>query len=175
MWHLTKNKVERWMDSVLHIHDTPQRSAAAFALGVAIGFSPFVGFHTLIGLALAFFLNLNRVAVLGGTWVNLPWFMGPYYAATTALGTWFTGTRMPPSFLAQLEASLRLPGWRDRMDALGHLFRPLLLPYMLGSLLVCVPIGFVTYRLTLAFVLARKRHHEHRPKPGVGTGSSRQA
>ena len=65
----------------------PARTAAAFGVGVAVGFSPFVGLHTLIGLVLAFVFNLNRVAVLAGLWVNLPWFMGPYYAATTAFGS----------------------------------------------------------------------------------------
>ena len=160
MYHLTKRKIEQWMESLLHIHDTPERTAAAFSLGVAIGFSPFVGLHTLIGLALAFFFNLNRVAVLAGLWVNLPWFMGPYYAAATALGTWLTGATMPPQFLAQLEGIWALPAWRDRMSALGHLLRPLLIPYTLGSLLGAVPMGLLAYRPTLAFLLARKRHRE---------------
>ena len=161
MWHLTKHTVEHWMESLLHIHDTPERTAAAFALGVGIGFSPFVGLHTLMALALAFFFNLNRVAVLAGCWLNLPWFMGPYYAATTALGAWLTSTPMPPQFVTQLEGIWNLPDWRDRLPALGHLLRPLLLPYTLGSILAAVPIGLVTYRVTLAFLLARKRHHKH--------------
>jgi uncharacterized protein (DUF2062 family) len=161
MWHLTKRQLERWMESLLHIHDTPARTAAAFAVGVAVGFSPFVGLHMVIGLALAFMFNLNRVAVFAGLWVNLPWFMGPYYAATTALGGWITRTPMPPEFLSQLERIRSLEGWHARTTALIQLLRPLLVPYMLGSLLACVPIGVVTYRGTLAFLLARKRHHEH--------------
>jgi len=161
MWHLTKRQLERWMASLLHIHDTPERTAAAFAVGVAVGFSPFVGLHMVIGLALAFMFNLNRVAVFAGLWVNLPLFMGPYYAATTALGAWITGTPMPPQFLSQLEGIRGLNGWYARMKALIELLRPLLVPYMLGSLLACVPIGIVTYKGTLAFLRARKRHHEH--------------
>jgi uncharacterized protein (DUF2062 family) len=158
MWHFTKRRAARWMESLLHIHDTPERTAAAFALGVTIGFSPFVGLHSLIGLALAFLLNLNRVAVLAGCWVNLPWFMGPYYAAATAIGTWLTGTPMPPQLLTRLEAVWSLPGWRDRLVALGHLLRPLLLPYTLGSLLTALPLGLLTYRVALAFIHARRPH-----------------
>jgi len=153
------------MELLLHIHDTPERTAAAFALGVGIGFSPFVGLHTLIGLVLAFLFGLNRVAVFAGCWLNLPWFMGPYYAATTALGAWLTGTSMPPRFLTRLEAIWNLPAWHDRMSALGQLLRPLLLPFTLGSILAAVPIGLVTYRVTLALLQARRRHHEHL-KPG---------
>jgi uncharacterized protein (DUF2062 family) len=167
VWHLTKRTFERWLESLLHIHDTPERTAAAFGVGVAIGFSPFVGLHTLIGLVVAIVFNLNRVAVFAGLWVNLPWFMGPYYAATTALGCWITGTAMPPQFLSQLQAIWALAAWRDRMVAFGHLLRPLLLPYTLGALIGAVPIGFVTYRGTLAFIHARRRH---RPLPDGKAG-----
>jgi uncharacterized protein (DUF2062 family) len=146
------------MESLLHIHDTPKRTAAAFGLGVAIGFSPFLGLHSVIGLALAFVLDLNRVAVLAGLWLNLPWFMAPYYTAATALGAWLTGSRMPPHFLSQLEHTWDMPTWGSRMHAAGHLLRPLLLPYTLGSMLAAVPLGLVAYRSTLAFILARRRH-----------------
>ena len=58
--------MRRWLDQLLHAHDTPERTAAAFALGVFLGFSPLLGFHTGLGLILAFALKLNRVAVLLG-------------------------------------------------------------------------------------------------------------
>ena len=73
MIHLTRSLVRRWLDALLHVNDTPERTAAAFALGCFIGFSPFLGFHTLIAITLAFFLNLNRVAALLGVYSNLPW------------------------------------------------------------------------------------------------------
>jgi hypothetical protein len=59
MIHLTRSLVRRGLDALLHVNDTPERTAAAFALGCFIGFSPFLGFHTLIAITLAFFLNLN--------------------------------------------------------------------------------------------------------------------
>ena len=49
--------VRRWLDTLLHVDDTPERTAAAFALGVFFGFSPFLGFHTILGIAFAFLLN----------------------------------------------------------------------------------------------------------------------
>lgn len=62
---------------LLHTHDTPQRTAAAYAIGVFFGFSPFLGLHTVLGLCVAFALNLNRVAVLVGVYSNLPWILPP--------------------------------------------------------------------------------------------------
>src|SRR5207344_1718365 len=86
MIHLTRSLVRRWLDALLHIDDTPQRTAAAFALGVFFGFSPFLGFHTILGVVFAFLLNLNRVAVLLGVYSNLPWIIAPYYATVTLAG-----------------------------------------------------------------------------------------
>ena len=91
MIHLTRSLVRRWLNTLLHIQDTPERTAAAFALGVFLGFSPFLGFHTLLGIALGFLLNLNRVAVLLGVYSNLPWIVAPYYAfATMVVGAALT-------------------------------------------------------------------------------------
>src|SRR5205085_7640534 len=95
MIRFTKALGRRWLDALLHIEDSPERTAAAFALGVFFGFSPFLGFHTLLGILFAFLLNLNRVAVLVGVYANLPWFLAPYYAAATIVGTEITGRVAP--------------------------------------------------------------------------------
>src|SRR5258706_13982357 len=109
MYHFTKKAVLKWAEKLLHIHDSPERTAAAFAIGIGLGFSPFLGLHTVIGLLLAFTLNLNRVAMLIGIYLHLPWFMPAYYTATTAFGAWLLGTHLPPGFIHQVEVSLHLP------------------------------------------------------------------
>ena len=43
-------RVRAWLEQLLHTHDTPQRTAAAYALGVFLGFSPLLGLHTVLGL-----------------------------------------------------------------------------------------------------------------------------
>jgi uncharacterized protein (DUF2062 family) len=164
MYHFTKAMVRRWTEKLLHIHDSPERTAAAFALGICIGFSPFLGLHTVIGLLLAFTLNLNRVAILIGMYVHLPWFMGPYYAAVTAFGCWLTGTPMPPNFLPRLEGIWGLHTWSGRIDALGTLLHPLLVPYLLGGMIVCVLMGIAAYPVSLGFIRARRKHHPQPPE-----------
>ena len=77
MIHLTKALIRRWLDTLLHVADTPERTAAAFAMGVFFGFSPFLGFHTLLAIIVAFLFNLNRVAALLGVYSNLPWIIAP--------------------------------------------------------------------------------------------------
>lgn len=157
MIHLTKALVRRWLDALLHIEDTPQRTAAAFALGVFFGFSPFLGLHTILGVLFAFVLNLNRVAVLLGVYSNLPWIIGPYYVITTTAGTVLTRDRIPPGFDRQLASLFELSVfggefWRELVTIL----RPLLWPYTVGSLLGALVLAAIAYPLALAFVNRRR-------------------
>src|SRR6478672_7749744 len=108
MIHLTKTLVRRWLEALLHVHDTPERTAAAFALGVFLGFSPFLGLHTIIAVVLAFILDLNRVAVLLGVYSNLPWIMAGYYAFTTMVGAAILRAKLPPGLRDQLGALFEL-------------------------------------------------------------------
>ena len=53
MIHLTRRLVRRWLDTLLHIQDTPERTAAAFALGVYANLpwviAPYYAFATMAG------------------------------------------------------------------------------------------------------------------------------
>ena len=156
VWHLTKSAIRGWAERLLHIHDTPERTARAFAIGVAIGFSPLLGLHTALGLAVAFALNLNRVAVLLGLWVNLPWFIGPFYALATAMGAWILRTGMPPDFMEHLERIWQMPGMLNRLEALGEFLRPLLPAYLLGSSILAAILAVAAYFISLWFIRTRK-------------------
>jgi len=161
MIHLTRNLIRRWLDSLLHIDDTPERTAAAFALGVFFGFSPFLGFHTLLGILFAFLLNLNRVAVLLGIYSNLPWFLGPYYAIATMVGAQLTGHRIPRGFRTQLRSLFELSMFHgDFWHRLASVMRPLVLPYTVGSLIGAMLLAAAAYHLALAFVRSRRRLHD---------------
>ena len=161
MIHLTRALVRRWLDALLHIEDTPERTAAAFALGVFFGFSPFLGFHTILGIVFAFLFNLNRVAVLLGVYSNLPWIIAPYYAFVTMAGARVMHDRIPPGFRGRLGTLFELSVfggdfWRE----LAVVFKPLLWPYTVGSLAGAIVLGLLAYPLALAFVNSRRRLHD---------------
>lgn len=169
MIHLTRSLVRRWMDALLHIDDSPERTAAAFALGVFFGFSPFLGFHTLLGILFAFLLNLNRVAVLIGVYTNLPWFLAPYYAAATIVGKELTGHVAPlESIESRLRAVFRLSLiHREFWSQLVVVIKPLLVPFAVGSTLCALLLSAGAYHLALAFIASRRRIHDlmHHHKP----------
>lgn len=159
MIHLTRAALRRWMEALLHIDDTPKRTAAAYALGVFFGFSPFLGLHTVLALGFAFVFGLNRVAVLLGVYSNLPWVIAPWYAGVTAAGAGVLNTKLPPGFQERLRQlfELSLFGgefWRE----VFHLLRPWFWPYMLGSTVGALVLAAVAYELALGFVIARRRH-----------------
>ncbi len=165
MIHLTKGLIRRWLNTLLHVADTPERTAAAFALGVFFGFSPFLGFHTLLGIAFAFLLNYNRVAVLLGVYSNLPWVIAPYYAfCTMVVGAPLTGHRIPPGFRQQVADLFELSIYQgDFWHQVAVILRPFFWPYMLGSLLGALVLSGLAYPLALAFVRSRRqlRHLIH--------------
>src|SRR5690349_25175034 len=107
-------RVRVWLEQLLHTHDTPQRTAAAYALGVFLGFSPLLGLHTILGLILAFALRLNRVAVLLGVYSNLPWILVPYYTLATWLGATLLRTDVPDGAVEALLEALKNLSWTDR-------------------------------------------------------------
>jgi uncharacterized protein len=149
-------RVRRWLDQLLHTHDTPQRTAAAYALGLFFGFSPFLGLHTVLGLACAFALNLNRVAVLLGVYSNLPWILPAYYTLATILGAAILRVEVPPGVLSELSSAVAAGSWREFLR-IAETLTPLAWSYCLGSTIGAAVLAAIGYRLALTMVLAHHR------------------
>jgi len=162
MIHATKAQIRKWLEALLHIHDSPHRTASAFALGVLIGFSPLLGLHTVLALGLAFLLRLNRVAVLLGAYANLPWIMAQYYALMTAVGAWALGTELPPGFYHSLRALTNLSVFGSEFwQRLASLLAPLLWPYIVGSTAGAAILAAVSYPVARTFVETGRRYVAH--------------
>jgi uncharacterized protein (DUF2062 family) len=156
-------RVRRWLEQLLHTHDTPQRTAAAFALGVFFGFSPFLGLHTLLGLAFAFLFNLNRVAVVLGVYSNLPWILPAYYTLATVAGAAILRADVPPGVIEDLTVAVTAASWTEFRRVAGTL-APLVWAYVLGSTIGALALAAIAYRLALSSILAHRRHkalHHH--------------
>jgi uncharacterized protein len=147
----------RWLDQLLHTHDTPTRTALAYALGVFFGFSPFLGLHTILGLVVAFAFNLNRVAVLLGVYSNLPWILPAYYTLATMLGAAVLGVDVPPGLLKDFREALTDASWGE-FRSLAKTLTPMLWAYALGSLIGAIAIAAVAYRASLTMIVAHRRH-----------------
>jgi uncharacterized protein len=159
-------RVRRWLDQLLHTHDTPQRTAAAYALGVFFGFSPVLGLHTLLGLVFAFALDLNRVAVLLGIYSNLPWILPAYYSIATVVGAKILGVPIRPRLLKELSDAVAAFSWTDTR-ALLHALTPMAWAYVLGSTIGAVILAVIAYRVSLGVIIAHRKRLAllHQSKP----------
>jgi uncharacterized protein len=146
---------------LLKIEDTSERTAMAYSVGVFLGFSPFLGFHTLMGVAVAFLFRLNRVAVLLGVWSNTPWWIVPYYIAATGLGLWMTGLRIDRGVvmrtfqLARDQGILGSDFWEHLMSQGG-----LALSFTIGSSILAVLLALVAYPLSLRWIKFYRSHRK---------------
>jgi uncharacterized protein (DUF2062 family) len=159
MIRVTRDALRRGLDTLLHTHDTPRRTAAAFALGVFWGFSPPLGLHTILGLACAFALSLNRVATLLGIYSNLPWLLVPYYMLATVVGAAIIGAELAPGLLTEFRDLLEhfsLSQARQLADRLA----PLFWSYLVGSTVGAIMLATVAYQASLAFIIAHRRRRE---------------
>ncbi|MDI6762001.1 MAG: DUF2062 domain-containing protein [Thermodesulfobacteriota bacterium] len=139
--------------SSYHIEGTPERTALAYSIGIFLGFSPFLGFHALGGIAIAFLFNLNRVAVLAGVWTNTPWWIVPYYMIATWLGMWVVGFKINSTTLQEIfqlgmnQGFISSDFWNRITSQWG-----LLLSFTVGSLILSILLGLVAYPLSLKWI-----------------------
>jgi uncharacterized protein len=110
--------------------------ASAFAVGIFIGMSPLLGLHTVLGLFAAWLLRLNRVVTLVGVFVTNPWTIVPIYSFGTWVGAKIIG----------MHKVIPVIDWTE-ITFLGFLkeFRPLLLPFIIGSTAVGLASAIVGY------------------------------
>ena len=149
-------RIRSWLEQLLHTHDTPHRTALAYALGVFLGFSPVLGLHTVMGLALAFIFGLNRVAVVLGVYSNLPWLLPAYYTLATVAGAAILRVDVQPKALDEAMRSFSAASWGEFAGLARHL-APLLWAYVLGSTLGAVLLAGVAYRVSLAMIVAHRK------------------
>lgn len=142
-----KDRLRRLAQLLLHIDDTPHRTALAFGVGVLIAFSPFIGIHFGIALLVAFVFRLNRVAILFGTYLNNPWTLAPIYIAGTSLGCLLLGVSSDGLDTIDWDLS----GWAF-LQGLWTTLRPYLWPFLIGNTLLgaaCGMAGYVVVRRVL--------------------------
>lgn len=154
----TARRLKVLLADLLGREESPDRVAAAIALGVGIGFSPFMGIHFVLAIGLAFLFKLNKVDAALGQFVGNPWTLPPIFAAGYALGRILLGydrTEVP-----------NLP-WdrllhRDFWHAFtGSTLRPRLASFLVGTMVLATLIGLATY---LAVRAALRIYHRRHPR-----------
>ena len=132
---------------ILSVQESPRKIALAFALGVFIGMSPLLGIHTILGIVTAWIFRLNKFVTIVGVYVTNPWTIVPIYTFGTWVGAKLLGIdRIIPNI-----------DWSHlTVKELMHTFGPLLMPFIVGSTLLGVVSGGLSF--FLVYRMVKKSH-----------------
>jgi len=149
----------RWKVLVLDLlgrEESPERVAAAIAVGIGVGFSPFIGFHIWIALGLAFLFRLNKIDAALGQFVGNPWTLPAVYALGYRLGRRLLNydRRSVPGLA--WDRLLHSDFWKAFQ---GPAFAPRLLSFLVGTMVIATFIAVATYGLFLAILRLYHRRH----------------
>jgi uncharacterized protein len=153
---------------------TPHNIAAGFACGLAISFTPLVGFHLLLGGLLALIVRGNLLAMVVGTLVGNPWtlpfmWLGGYEVGKLLLGADSLGVAPLSAFqdlIGQLAETAKEAGPLVMLKRLAVDLRVIGTPVLVGSIPLGLAAGLLTYvplvRVIAAYQEARRRRREQR-------------
>lgn len=157
-------QIRAYLVRMLHLKESPHRTALAFAIGVFIAFSPTYGLHTLSALFCAWAFRLNVVALMAGAFINNPWTIVPVLGATLWTGVQLTGLPDVPSV-----------NWSAlSMMAFYEQIRPYAAPFFLGGLVLSAIGAAVSYPIAYMVISTHRRRHAHDgseqlpPETGLG-------
>lgn len=150
-------RVRSQLIQILHLHESPHRTALAFAIGVFIALSPTYGLHTVSVLFCAWAFRLNFLALMAGSLVNNPWTVVPILSATFWTGFHFLGIPQVAPFQ-----------WDDLgFQSIYKQVLPYALPFFVGGGILSVCSAVLCYPAAYLFI-SQYRARIRRTAAGAG-------
>ncbi|HNP60133.1 MAG TPA: DUF2062 domain-containing protein [Nitrospirales bacterium] len=143
---LTLESVRQQLTQVLHLQETPHRTALAFSLGVFIAFAPHYFFHTASVVFCAWAFRLNILALFLGSLVNNPWTLVPILAASLYTGMLLVGT----------SSSTTIEWDQMNVDNMFDMLSPYLIPFFVGACALSIVGSLMAYPI-MRWVMTRYR------------------
>lgn len=139
--NIFRKQLQTFYDRFLNLRGEPRSVALGMALGVFIGVTPTIPFHTLLIIAFGLLLRWNIAAAYLGSWlISNPLTIPLFYCAQYHIGLLFLGTGGTQILLQDYSiVSLASAGWK--------ILLPLLLGGAITAPLFAVPAYFVALRL----------------------------
>jgi hypothetical protein len=127
---------------------TPYSVAAGFACGVAISFTPFIGFHLILAAITAWIIRGNIVSSAIGTLVGNPWTFPFIWVAVLSTGNYLLGHGSIDNvnFLKIFEKAGEAV-MTFKFKNFGHDAWPIIYPMMIGCIPYYIISWFVSYKL----------------------------
>ncbi len=132
---VTLESVRQQLTQVLHLRETPHRTALAFALGVFIAFAPHYLFHTASVVFCAWAFRLNFLALFLGSFINNPWTLVPILAASLYTGLLLVGA----------SSSTTIEWDQLNVDNMFDMLSPYLIPFLVGACALSIVGSLIAY------------------------------
>jgi uncharacterized protein (DUF2062 family) len=141
--------VQSLFRQILHLRESPHRTALAFAVGIFIAFSPTYGLHTVMVAFCTWAFGLNFIALFAGAFINNPWTLVPILGATFWTGALIVGDTDLPTF-----------NWEDLSFAgIYHQVMPYALPFFVGGTVLSILGALLAYPLAYYLITKYRRPH----------------
>jgi uncharacterized protein (DUF2062 family) len=101
-----KNSIRGFIDRVKKLDGDPHYVAMGMAIGVFVGITPTMPFHTVLAVGLAFVFRGSKAAAALGVWFSNPFTAPLFYLGSYKVGIYLLGNRAP--FNLKYESLLEL-------------------------------------------------------------------
>jgi len=143
---------KKWYQRLISLKGKPRDLAFGLAIGVFIGVTPTIPFHTLLIVLLCFVLKKNITAAYLGSWlISNPLTIPFFYVSQYRLGKFLLGNGYPRCLVPEYSLlHLIQRGW------------DVILPLLAGGFIMApffaVPTYFIAHKI---LITVRKNHHDH--------------
>jgi len=139
---------------LFRIHDSPQKIALGFGVGVASGILPGTG--PIVSLFLAFLFRINRAAALIGCLATNTWLSFLTFILAIRLGSGILGID-GQQLKQDWEALLKEFHWLNLFELT---FLKIALPVFIGYLAIAVLLGLLAYIVIIALIQLKRKRRE---------------
>ena len=129
---------------LVRVKDSQDKLAIGFACGSMVSFTPFIGFHFFLAIIFAYILRGNIVASLIGTFIGNPFTFPFIWIFLYKIGNMF--------FKNDQNFSLELT-FQNLFDQSYDI----IIPMLVGSLIVSIPIWLISYYTVKFLILSFKK------------------
>ncbi len=147
MRYRLKKKAREFYAGFISLKGPPRKIALGMAIGVFVGVTPTIPFHTAIILVLIFISRQNLTAALLGAWITNPVTIPFFYLAEYKLGAVLLG-------LNEYDIVLSCYSLEEILKAGWDIFYPLQIGGLVLAPFFAVPAYFITHKAVIA---SRKR------------------
>jgi uncharacterized protein (TIGR03546 family) len=144
IWNKQPFFIKKRIVRLLRADQKPGSIATGMALGILIGFTPFVGLHIIAGLLLAWMIGCNKLATMAGANITNPLTMPFIYGFTF----WVGQIVIPAAGAIKWPQTIQLAEWNTFLHSSPLIFQSLIA----GGFIIGIPGAIIAYLLTYKIV-----------------------